>query len=148
MARVTILTSRSFIGLTMPLAESYAVRGRLVGSTSITEATYYNIKTLLLTNWGERPNQPYMGGNLIEFLFMQQTQETRDAIVDRVQQQVSKYIPYVTIKRVNVSFSDQQVIRIGVVYSMNNKISQEEFVDVEVDASMGSPGGMDFAGQV
>ena len=76
------------IGLTMPLARSTGSAGYFASSDTEIQATYYNLKALLLTNWGERPNHFYLGCNLGEFLFAQQTQETKELISQRIEAQV------------------------------------------------------------
>src|SRR5512137_1047011 len=94
------------IGLTMPFARTSSSLGYLAYSTTEIQATLYNLKSLVLTNWGERPNHFYMGCNLIEFIFAQASEETIDKIVARITSQVDNWLPYVQLNDVQVVFTE------------------------------------------
>ena len=120
------------IGLTMPLARSTGSVGVLASTETDAQATYYNLKALLLTNWGERPNHFYMGCNLGEFLFAPQSDETQALIVQRIETQVGEWLPYVTLDVVDVSFSDDQRIVIKIQFSVKNRTNINGTLEVAV----------------
>ena len=71
------------IGLTMPLAATSGAQGALAFSVTPQQATLYNMKSLIMTNWGERPAHFYLGCNLIEFLFGPLDAEVVERVIGR-----------------------------------------------------------------
>lgn len=125
------------IGLTMPLARSTGSVGYLASTDTDIQATYHNLKALLLTNWGERPNHFYMGCNLGEFLFAQQSDETRELIVQRIETQVGEFLPYVSLDRVDMSFNDDHRIVIKISFSLKDRMNLSSILEVAVFPSGG-----------
>ena len=121
----------------MPLARSTGSVGFFASTDTDVKATYYNLKALLLTNWGERPNHFYLGCNLGEFLFAQQTDETRENIIQRIETQVNEYLPYVVVDDINVSFEEDHGIIIRVSFSMKNRLNLSSTIEVAVFPSGG-----------
>lgn len=113
------------IGLTMPFARTTSSLGYLAFSTKEIEATYYNLRSLLLTNWGERPNHFFLGANLIEFVFAPANQETKDKVQARIISQVESWLPYVLLNNVNVEISDQDPHRIMIQVDFGIKGRQD-----------------------
>ena len=128
------------IGLTMPFAQTTSSLGYLAFSTKDTEATLYNMKSLVLTNWGERPGHYYLGCNLIEYLFSQETEETQDKIVQRIESQVASWLPYVNIESLQVSFVGQggHGIRVQIVFNIKGRQDLSSVLDVTVEAPAGT----------
>lgn len=123
------------IGLTMPFARTRASPGALASSTTQLEATLYNLRSLLLTNWGERPSHFYLGGNLIEFVFAPSDEETRERVVQRVEQQVAQWLPYVLLNSVDVSFSEgSHAIMVSVDFGIRGKQDLSSVLEVVVSA--------------
>lgn len=73
-------------------------------TTDVLPAVASNIRSILLTNRGERPMQYDFGCNLREFLFEQTGDPLRRRVADRIILQVGRYIPYVEISELNVLF--------------------------------------------
>lgn len=93
------------IGFTMPLARSTGSLGLFVATTTDIEAAKHDVRSLLLTNWGERPMHMDLGCNLIEFLFEPMVQGQTDVIIkERIASQVSKWLPYLAIKELEIVF--------------------------------------------
>ena len=120
------------IGLTMPLARSTGSVGYLASTDTDIQATYHNLKALLLTNWGERPNHFYMGCNLGEFLFAQQSAETRELVVQRIETQVSEYLPYITLDSVDVTFNEDHRMTIKISFSLKDRMNLSNTLEVAV----------------
>ena len=120
------------IGLTMPLAKSSSSMGFLASSDTEIQATYYNLKALLLTNWGERPNHFHLGCNLGEFLFAQQSHETKERIIQRIEAQVSEWLPYVTLENIDVSYTQEHKIVIKITFSARGRQDMSSVVEVTV----------------
>ena len=128
------------IGLTMPLAQTTSSLGYLAFSVKDTEATLYNMKSLVLTNWGERPGHYYLGCNLIEYLFQPITEETKDKIVQRIESQVSSWLPYVNMSKLQVTFGGQegQEIRVQIVFNIKGQQDLNNILDVTVAVPSGA----------
>lgn len=118
----------------MPLSQTTSSLGFLAFSTKDTEATLYNMKSLILTNWGERPNHYYLGCNLVEFLFRQMDQQTKEQIIQRIDSQVSSWLPYVNIKKLDVSLEgeDGHAIHVQIVFSIKGQQDLNSTLDVTV----------------
>ena len=83
------------IGLSFPLG---FVGDRFFNRTkTIEEQAEHNLRNLLLTNIGERVNQPEFGSRLLSVVF----EFKDDALIEEViNEAVDKWLPYVTINEV------------------------------------------------
>ena len=71
-------------------------------------AIQQNLRSLLVTNWGERVMHYNFGCNLREFLFEQiRDGSLKELIADRIMNQVTTWMPFVTLDELNVVFSDE-----------------------------------------
>src|SRR5512137_2452331 len=101
------------IGFTIPFQESTGSLGLFVATSDQISAAKQNLKSLLLTNWGERPMHYDMGCNMIEFLFQPMREgETDVLIADRIRSQVARWLPYLSVNDIKVSFSDDNSLRV------------------------------------
>ena len=69
-----------------------------------------NFKNLLLTSPGERIMIPDFGVGLRNFLFQQNVDQTVNLILDRVQQQIQRYMPFIEIQEFSPSYEENQLI--------------------------------------
>jgi phage baseplate assembly protein W len=92
-------------GLTFPFRLATASNGYFEVTQTIMGAVVENVKSLILTNWGERPMNYYFGCNLREFLFEQQTDSTKRRIAGRIGEQFSLHFPFLEIESLEVFFS-------------------------------------------
>lgn len=122
------------IGLTLPLAQTTSSLGYLAFSTKDIEAAYYNLKSLLLTNWGERPNHFYLGCNLIEYLFEPEDNEVIDKMKARIESQVSTWLPYIDLQNVEITFpaNRENYVRVKVKFGLKGRPDLNSIVDVTV----------------
>lgn len=118
----------------MPFAQTTSSLGYLAFSTKDTEATLYNMKSLVLTNWGERPGHYYLGCNIIEFLFAQVDEETKDKISQRIYSQVASWLPYVNIDKLDINFVGEggHGIQIIINFSIKGRQDLSSTLDVTV----------------
>lgn len=93
------------ISVSYPFSEASGSDSFFGSIETVRDAIVQNARSLLSTNWGERVMHPDFGCNMIEFVFEQQTQNTRQRISDRIVSQFSKWMPFVTIAGVAVAFS-------------------------------------------
>lgn len=93
------------IGFTLPFAKSSGSIGLFDTTGDELDAARQNLKSLLLTNWGERPMHFHFGCNFIEFLFeTRRTEDLKAAIADRIVDQVNKWIPYLRLVDLHIFF--------------------------------------------
>ena len=91
----TNLDPNTHVGLSFPLGFSGNV---LFNRTkTIEEQAQHNLKSLLLTNIGERPHQPEFGSKLLSVVF-----EFKDEtlIEEVIKEAVDQWLPYITINEV------------------------------------------------
>lgn len=120
------------IGLTLPFAKSTSSLGSLAYSTSQLQATYYNLKSLLLTDWGERPNHYEMGCNLTEFLFNPNTKTVQDQVSERIRNQVSAWLPYVVLNKIDVTNPSDHTLTVIINFSLRSKQDTNSVIKVSV----------------
>lgn len=112
------------ISVTFPFALSTGSVGYLESSESVVDAIRSNVQSMLLTNWGERAMHFDFGCNLREFLFEQQTNSLKVSIANRVQTQLGKWMPFLSLQGIFVTFSSEDPgipdpgfrIRLEIVY--------------------------------
>lgn len=94
------------IGFNFPFQPSTGSLGYLEVTDDVVSAIIANVRSLLLTNRGERVMHIDFGCNLIEFLFESRTSGLRSRIAERVKNQLSKWMPFVTLTGLFVTFSE------------------------------------------
>ncbi len=92
------------VGISFPFALSTGSLGYLEPTTSIIDAITSNVKSLLLTNRGERVMHTDFGCNLNEFLFEQKTDSLKSAIANRVKNQLAKWLPFISLSELFIVF--------------------------------------------
>ena len=118
------------ISVRLPLIRSE--RFGFVGNSTIKSVAKQNLKMLLLTSPGERMMIPNFGVGLRRYIFEPLNEETFGSIESRINQQVQRYLPYISI--VNIKFKsgssptevalnqqfDSNSISIALTYRINN----------------------------
>ena len=66
-------------------------------TTNMLDVAAQNLKTLFLTNPGERTYHPNFGIGVAQYIFEMDTQSLRTSMATRISEQVSRYLPYVEI---------------------------------------------------
>tara|TARA_B100001094_G_scaffold332085_1_gene402702 strand:- start:2040 stop:2408 length:369 start_codon:yes stop_codon:yes gene_type:complete len=79
-----------------------------------------NLKMIILTNPGERVMMPDFGVGIQAYLFQNFSETTYTQIENDIKDQVSKYLPVVSISRVgfNNSSPDNNTLQIALEYSI------------------------------
>lgn len=86
------------------------------------DAVKDSIKNLLLTDPGERPMQPYLGGGIREMLFENITPSTLKLIKDKVKTTIDVYEPRAELIDVTVSSEiDDNTVGVNVVFYIRNR---------------------------
>lgn len=99
------------IGFLLPFVRASGSLGWLGATETELDAVAANLKSLLLTNWGERVGHYSFGCNLIEFLFENAgPAELKERIADRIISQTKRWLPFVQIDVLNVIFPDENPV--------------------------------------
>jgi len=70
---------------------------------TLTQLAGQNLRMVILTSPGERMMMPEFGVGVRNYLFEQNTASTAAALRERIRQQVSTYVPYVSLLDLRVS---------------------------------------------
>jgi phage baseplate assembly protein W len=96
-------------------------------------AVKQSVKNLLLTDFYEKPFQPFFGGNLRAMLFELADEDAEDEIEDNIRDAITKYEPRAEILTITVNvLPDQNDIRVSVYFKI---ISTEETVTFTTNLS-------------
>lgn len=127
------------IGFTLPFSKSSGSVGYFDTTQTDVDALREDIKSLLLTNWGERVCHYYLGCNFKEFLFESlHPDELKAKMADRVLTQVETWIPFVVVQKLNITLSqdDSNVpengVRVSIEFGLASKPDLSSRLDVVV----------------
>jgi len=96
-------------------------------------AVKQSIKNLLLTDFYEKPFQPFFGGNLRAMLFELADEDTEDEVEENIRNAINKYEPRAEILTISVNvLPDQNDMRVSVYFKI---ISTEETVTFTTNLS-------------
>ncbi len=108
------------VGVTLPLRKGN--NGYFEVSYTTKEQIKSNIKSLLLTQKGERLMQPTFGSNLQRALFEQNSNNLDAFIEDTIMEAIDTWMPYVTIE--------------SIVYDTDNTLKDRNRIDLELKYSL------------
>ena len=104
------------IGVAFPLDE----KNLFSGTESVAAQIKSNLINLLLTQPGERVNEPLFGVGLKNLLFEQNIDQ--DLLNETINEQIKRFIPEITLKKVTTGLSkDEHTLFINVSYT--NKLN-------------------------
>jgi phage baseplate assembly protein W len=96
-------------------------------------AVKQSIKNLLLTDFYEKPFQPFFGGNLRAMLFELADEDTEDEVEENIRNAINKYEPRAEILTITVNIlPDQNDMRVSVYFKI---ISTQETVTFTTNLS-------------
>ena len=85
-------------------------------------ATKYNLLNFLVTEPGERFDNPTFGFGLRKYLFIQIEQDSLDYLQDDLSSTITEYFPQVTLNEVRTTPNpDNQTITVQIYYSIKNQ---------------------------
>lgn len=130
------------IGFALPFSKSTGSLGFFESTDEETEAVKQNLKSLLLTNWGERVIHYQFGCNLKQFLFENlSSDELKSQIADRIISQVDQWLPFVTIDKLNILFNEddstipEHAISLRIEFRLSGKQDTTSKLDLVVIGS-------------
>ena len=108
------INGNTTIGVAFPLDDV----NLFSGTQTVKEQVKTNLLNVLLTNRGERINQPNFGVGLKNILFEQGINE--DEVYERINQQIKIYIPEIYILEIKVQpVEDENLLYILISYGFN-----------------------------
>jgi phage baseplate assembly protein W len=108
------------VGVTLPLSKGN--NGYFEVSYTTKEQIKSNIKSLLLTQKGERVMQPNFGSDLRKRLFEPITQDLDSIIEDNITEAINTWMPYVTVE--------------SIIYDVDNTLKDRNRIDLELKYSL------------
>ena len=95
------------IGFNFPFQPSTGSLGYLEVTDDVASAIVANVRSLLLTNWGERVMHVDFGCNLREFIFEPRAKSLKNRIAERIKGQLAKWMPFLALTGISITFSDE-----------------------------------------
>ena len=115
-------------GITLPLSRGET--GFFQQAFVSFEQAKSNLKNLLLTKKGERIMQPNFGTRLQSLLFEQADDNLEQKIEQTITENVSYWLPYVTIKNIDIEMTnelkDKNQVNVGLEFTVGNQIDLHE----------------------
>lgn len=108
------------VGVTLPLRRGN--NGYFEVSYTTKEQIKSNIKSLLLTQKGERLMQPNFGSDLRKCLFEPITTNLDSVIEDNITEAINIWMPYVTVE--------------SIIYDVDNTLKDRNRIDLELKYSL------------
>jgi|TARA_B100000959_G_C14623207_1_gene477075 phage baseplate assembly protein W len=123
------LSPDTWIGLSFPLGR--ATDGSLFSRTkTLEEQAKHNLKSLLLTNLGERPGQPEFGSRLLEVVF----EFKNDGLIEEViNEAVDQWLPYITISEISTVVDSRDSHRLNVTIQFSVATNPEATKQITLD---------------
>ena len=120
-----------YIGIRLPM--EMGSDGTFKRTKTALEQTQYNIINLLKTMKGERLGQPTFGSNIHKVLFEQMTVDIETRIEEEINEAISQWLSYVTIKEIKFNHSHEldNQITVNIIFSLS--FEPDRFGDVQVD---------------
>src|SRR6478736_115651 len=94
------------IGFNFPFQAATGSLGYIEVTDDVASAIVANLRSLLLTNWGERVMHVDFGCNLREYLFEQKSRSLKVRIADRIKTQITKWMPFLNLTGIYLTFSE------------------------------------------
>ena len=115
-------------GITLPLGRGET--GFFQQAFVSFEQAKSNLKNLLLTKKGERIMQPNFGTGLQSLLFEQADYNLEQKIEQTITENVSYWLPYITIKNIDIEMTDElkdkNQVNVELEFTVGNQIDLHE----------------------
>ena len=128
------LNPDTFIGLTFPMGRGKSLFSR---TKTFQEQAKYNLKTLLLTNLGERSMQPEFGSRLLEVVFEFKDETLIEEVINEA---VEKWLPYLTINSIDTVVDSGNPNRLNVAIDFSVSTTPEATDQIVLDFNTATAG--------
>lgn len=133
------------IGFKLPFSVSSGSIGYFDTTADEISATKEDLKSLMLTNPGERLMQPNLGCGFASLLFENLTRdELRVQMTDKVISQAALWMPFVSLQELDVFFSEddpsvpENGVRFLIKFILNSKPDLLNVLDFQYQQAVGS----------
>jgi phage baseplate assembly protein W len=127
------------IGFLLPFQQSTGSLGFFATSDDLATAAAQNVRSLLVTNRGDRPMRFNMGCSLRDFLFEQLAPgELKQSIADRIEEQFSRWLPYLRIDELFILTHDddpalpENALKVKIRYRFVDRPSLSSVVETTI----------------
>ena len=128
------LNPDTFIGLTFPMGRGKSLFSR---TKTLQEQAKYNLKTLLLTNLGERSMQPEFGSRLLEVVFEFKDETLIEEVINEA---VEIWLPYLTINSIDTVLDSGNPNRLYVAIDFSVSNTPEATDQIVLDFNTATAG--------
>ena len=116
------------IGFTLPFAVTTGSLGHFQVTENQLDALENDIRSILMTNWGERVMHFNFGCNFREFLFEpKKNEQLKQQVADRIQSQIALWLPFVVLDELLILFSEDvlEVPENGFAVAMSFRLASQ-----------------------
>ena len=120
------LSEDTYIGLELPL--THTQEGYFKRTKTALEQAKSNIKSLLLTNKGERLGNPTFGTNLLSLVFSQENTDLESRVEEEIRAAMGEWLPFINIISIETNFSDNNMSTaiVNLRFTLNVDTTSEE----------------------
>ena len=126
------LNEVTYIGLELPL--THTRDGFFKRTKTALEQAKSNIKTLLLTNKGERLGNPTFGTNLLSLVFSQENTDLESRVEEEIRASMSEFLPFINIVSIETNFSDtnKNVANVTLEFTLNVDVTSKDSLSLDL----------------
>ena len=126
------LNEDTYIGLELPL--THTRDGFFKRPKTALEQAKSNIKTLLLTNKGERLGNPTFGTNLLSLVFSQENTDLESRVEEEIRASMSEFLPFINIVSIETNFSDtnKNVANVTLEFTLNVDVTSKDSLSLDL----------------
>jgi len=89
------------------------------------ESVKRSVKNLIMTDYGERPFQPWIGSNINALLFEQMDPLTISTLKTQIETLLENFEPRVILKSLEINDLESNSLRVTIYFTLVNSISGE-----------------------
>ena len=126
------LNEDTYIGLELPL--THTRDGFFKSTKTALEQAKSNIKSLLLTNKGERLGNPTFGTNLLSLVFSQENTDLESRVEEEIRASMSEFLPFINIVSIETNFSDtnKNVANVTLEFTLNVDVTSKDSLSLDL----------------
>ena len=126
------LNEDTYIGLELPL--THTRDGFFKRTKTALEQAKSNIKSLLLTNKGERLGNPTFGTNLLSLVFSQENTDLESRVEEEIRASMSEFLPFINIVSIETNFSDtnRNVANVTLEFTLNVDVTSKDSLSLDL----------------
>ena len=126
------LNEDTYIGLELPL--THTRDGFIKRTKTALEQAKSNMKSLLLTNKGERLGNPTFGTNLLSLVFSQENTDLESRVEEEIRASMSEFLPFINIVSIETNFSDtnKNIANVTLEFTLNVDVTSKDSLSLDL----------------